>query len=47
MLMDSSKINKNLPFTFAKLEDIDLWISEKGLSPEIVKEAKKNKVQLL
>ena len=39
--------HKNLPFTFAKLEDIDLWISEKGLSPEIVKEAKKNKVQLL
>jgi DeoR/GlpR family transcriptional regulator of sugar metabolism len=47
MLMDSSKINKNLPFTFAKLEDIDLWISEKDLSSEIIKEAKKNKVQLL
>ncbi len=47
MLMDSSKNNKNLPFTFAKLEDIDLWISEKELSPEIIKEAKKNEVQLL
>lgn len=47
MLMDTSKINKNLPFTFAKLEDIDLWISEKELTPEIIKEAKRNKVQLL
>ena len=46
MLMDSSKINKNLPFTFAKLEDIDIWISEKTMPSEIIDAAKKNNVQL-
>ena len=47
MLMDSSKINKNLPFTFAKLEDIDIWISEKELTPDIIDAAKNNNIQLL
>lgn len=47
MLMDTSKLNKNLPFTFAKLEDIDIWITEKELPVEIIQSAKKNNVQLL
>jgi DeoR/GlpR family transcriptional regulator of sugar metabolism len=47
MIMDTSKINKNLPFTFAKLEDIDLWISEKKMPSEIIDAAKKKNVQLL
>lgn len=47
VLMDSSKINKNLPFTFAKLEDIDIWICEKKLPSDIMATAKKNNVQLI
>jgi DeoR/GlpR family transcriptional regulator of sugar metabolism len=47
MLMDTSKINKNLSFTFAKLEDIDIWITEKKLPYEIEEAALKAKVNLL
>lgn len=47
MLMDSSKINKNLPFTFTKLEEIDIWICEKELPSEIKKAAKKGNVQFI
>lgn len=39
LLMDTSKINKDMPFTYAMLEDIDVWISEKELPPEVGKEA--------
>jgi len=47
MLMDSSKINKNLPFTFSKLNDIDILITEQNVSLEIEKETQKYGVQLL
>lgn len=47
MLMDSSKISKNLPFTFAKLEDVHIWICEKELSSDILKAAKKNNVKII
>lgn len=36
MLSDSSKINKNMPFTFAQLEDIDIWVSDGEMSEDIV-----------
>lgn len=35
-LMDSSKFGKNMPFTFARLSDIDLLISDDKVSDEIV-----------
>ena len=47
LLMDTSKINKNLPFTYASFEDIDIWICEKSLPPEIEAEAKKFGVEVL
>lgn len=47
LLMDTSKINKNLAFTYANLEDIDVLVSEKELPPEIEAEAKKYGVEIL
>jgi DeoR/GlpR family transcriptional regulator of sugar metabolism len=47
MLMDTSKINKVLPFTYASLEDIDIWICEKALPDNIAEEAKKFGVSVL
>ena len=47
MLMDSSKINKNLPFTYATLEDIDIWVCEKLLPEDLMTELKKNNVELI
>jgi len=35
MLMDSSKLQRNLPFTFATLDDIDIIITDKHLPPAI------------
>lgn len=46
MLMDTSKINKNLPFTYATLADIDIWVCEKQLPQEIEAEAKKYGVEI-
>ena len=40
MLMDSSKIGRSLPFTFATLADIDMLITEAPLPPEVAAEAK-------
>ncbi|MEG1548656.1 MAG: DeoR/GlpR family DNA-binding transcription regulator [Clostridia bacterium] len=39
LLMDSSKIGRNLPYTFATMEDIDVLISECPLPSEIQKQA--------
>lgn len=47
LLMDTSKINKDLPFTFATLEDIDMWICEKNLPQEVEAEAKKFGVKIV
>ena len=47
LLMDSGKINKNLPFTYAKLEDIDIWVCDSELPDEIKKEAEKMGVKLI
>jgi len=47
MLMDSSKINKNLPFTYASLNDLDIWICDKKLPDDIKKEAEKNNVYII
>lgn len=47
LLMDTSKVNKNLPFTYATLEDIDIWVTETALPQDIINEAKKWGVTLL
>lgn len=47
LLMDTSKVNKDLAFTYATLEDIDIWICEKRLPKEIEEEAIKNGVQII
>ena len=41
LLMDSGKVDKNLPFTFAALKDIDILICEKLLPEAITKAAEK------
>lgn len=46
VLMDESKIDKNMPFTFAQLEDIDVLVSDKKLPDEVIKQAHKNHVQI-
>ncbi|MDD3840006.1 MAG: DeoR/GlpR family DNA-binding transcription regulator [Clostridia bacterium] len=38
MLMDTTKLNKNMPFTFANLEDIDILITDRSLPKDIKKE---------
>ena len=47
MLLDSSKLNKDLPFTYAGLEDIDMWICEKKLPSDIISKAKSCEVKLM
>lgn len=47
MLMDTSKINKNLPFTYATLQDIDIWVTDASMPAEIAEEARQNGVTLI
>lgn len=47
MLMDSSKLAKRMPFTFARLSDIDVLISDSGLDKEVAALAHNEKVQVL
>lgn len=47
MLMDSSKLAKRMPFTFARLSDIDVLISDSGLDKEVATLAQNEKVQVL
>ena len=45
-LVDSSKVNKDLAFTYAYLKDIDIWICDSALSSDIMREAKKYKTEI-
>lgn len=47
MLLDTCKINKNLPFTYASLDDADIWICEKELPGLVVEEAEKHHVSVM
>ncbi|RCX12337.1 DeoR family transcriptional regulator [Anaerobacterium chartisolvens] len=47
MLMDSSKINKDLPFTYAGLEDLNMWVCDKPLSAELEEETKKFRIEIV
>jgi DeoR/GlpR family transcriptional regulator of sugar metabolism len=47
MLMDSSKVGKNLPYTFGALSDIDVLVSDDRLPAEIVSAAKQGGVTVI
>jgi len=47
MLMDTSKINKNMAFTFASLKDLDTWVCESELPEEVQSEAEKYGVNVI
>lgn len=47
MLMDTNKIGKNMLFSYAKLEDIDIWVCERALPKEIEMAAHKNQVEVV
>lgn len=47
VLMDSKKIDKIMPFTFAYMEDIDVLVSDDDLDEETVREAKRRNVQIV
>jgi DeoR family transcriptional regulator, fructose operon transcriptional repressor len=44
LLMDASKVDKNMPFTFATLKEIDILISDKSLPDPVIKAAEKSGV---
>jgi len=47
VLMDTSKIGKSLPYTFAQAASVDIFITEAGLSKEIKSFFTKEKTQVL
>ncbi len=47
VLMDSRKVDKIMPFTFATMEDIDILVSDGELDEEIVRETERKNVQLI
>lgn len=47
MLMDLSKVGRNMPFTYAKLDDIDVWVCEKRPSKEIEEAAMRKGVAII
>ena len=47
MLMDSSKVGKSLPYTFATLDDIDILVSDGNLSKEILEAAEKSGTKVI
>lgn len=46
VLLDSGKINKDLPFTYAGLDDIDTLVCEKPLPPKVGTAVKKFNIQV-
>lgn len=47
VLMNSAKIDKIMPFTYANMEDIDVLISDNNLPQEIIEEARRYNVTVL
>jgi len=47
MLMDTSKIGRSLPFTFAALSDIDIIICDAALPPDLAADAKAQGVECI
>ena len=47
LLMDATKLGRSLPFTFAKLSDVDVWICDKPFPREIRRTAEQAGVRCL
>ena len=47
VLMDGTKINKTLAFTFANMKDVDALVCDTEFSADVLKEAKKHGVQVV
>ena len=47
MLMDNTKLDKSMPFTFARLRDIDVFVTDNILPEELSSEFIKNEVEVL
>lgn len=47
MMMDSSKADKTMPFTFAVLDDIDVLITDDDIDPQILSEAENRGILVL
>jgi DeoR/GlpR family transcriptional regulator of sugar metabolism len=47
MLMNTDKIDRNMPYTFAQMEDVDVLICEKPLPEEIARAAAEAQVTIL
>ncbi|MFA6947373.1 MAG: DeoR/GlpR family DNA-binding transcription regulator [Eubacteriales bacterium] len=47
VLMDTSKLDKILPYTFAQISQINVIITDKPLPPDIAEEALKNGVEVV
>lgn len=47
MLMDSSKIDKSLPYTFANFSDIDILITNTSLPDDLAKMAAEKNVNVI
>lgn len=47
ILMDTSKLNKILPYTFCDIKDVDIIVSDKQLPPDIEREAAENDVEII
>ena len=47
MLIDSSKFVKTMPFTFAHMEDIDILITDKRPSEEVMELAQKSQIKVI
>lgn len=47
MLIDSSKFGKTMPFTFTHMEDIDILITDKRPSEEVMELAQKSQIKVI
>jgi DeoR/GlpR family transcriptional regulator of sugar metabolism len=47
LLMDSSKVGRRMPFTFAELADIDCVVTDGNVSPEFIGAAEKHDVEVI
>jgi len=47
LIIDSTKTGKNLPYSFAGFEDIDVLVADEGISKEIIESAKSKGVEVV
>ena len=47
MLMDKTKIDKMLPFTFCNMEDVDVLVTDGALPEELERKAKESGTKII